>query len=137
MKRSKSLTSPLPHHSAISSFPALRGYFSSLAALRASNLKWTNFHNGLFLDYFAPPSALRSHLGPLVMMLDLPHRAAALPGDGDTPVVFTYSFDAARYIVRALEMPEWGEDTYIVGDKATMNEFVGLVRDVLGALSCW
>ena len=87
--------------------------------------------NGIFLDYFAPQS-LKSHLAPNTSAIDIPNRAAAIPGDGNVPVTFTYTYDVAQYVVQALSMERWEKETRVVGDTVTWNEFVAVAEQILG-----
>ncbi|KAL0937796.1 NmrA-like family protein [Colletotrichum truncatum] len=115
--------------------PPLEHYFTSLAALSSTtSLEWAVVLNGTFLEYFAPP-ALKSHHPPhSVIVLDMEHNAAAIPGDGNTPVTFTYTFDVARFVVAALDLDRWPEthELRIVGDELTFNEFVRLAEEIKG-----
>ncbi|KAK7729424.1 hypothetical protein SLS57_001909 [Botryosphaeria dothidea] len=109
----------------------LHDYFHAIDVLRASGLQWTVFLNGIFLDYFAWPH-LRSHLKPNVFAIDVAHRAAAIPGAGDVPVTFTYTFDVARYVVAALDLAAWPEESCVAGDTLTWNEFLALAEEARG-----
>lgn len=111
----------------------LHDYFHAIDVLRASGLQWTVFLNGIFLDYFAWPH-LRSHLKPNVFAIDVAHRAAAIPGAGDVPVTFTYTFDVARYVVAALDLAAWPEESCVAGDTLTWNEFLALAEEARGEL---
>ncbi|KAK1655842.1 hypothetical protein BDP81DRAFT_305723 [Colletotrichum phormii] len=106
--------------------PPLEHYFTSL--------EYAAVHNGTFLEYFAP-ATLQSHHPHSTLVLDIAHAAAAIPGDGNTPVTFTYTFDVARYVVAALDLPTWPADheLRIVGDELTFNEFVTLAEETKGA----
>ncbi|OOF98860.1 hypothetical protein ASPCADRAFT_394218 [Aspergillus carbonarius ITEM 5010] len=121
---------PYPKES-LKVLPQLKDYFKAIEVLRASRLEWTIFVNGIFLDYFGSP-ALRSYLKPNVFVLDLANHVAAIPGDGNVPVTFTYTFDLARFMVAALDLPGWPEESRVVGDELTWNEFVDLAESVLG-----
>ncbi|RAK96090.1 NAD(P)-binding protein [Aspergillus ibericus CBS 121593] len=121
---------PYPEQS-LKVLPQLKDYFKAIEILRASRLQWTIFVNGIFLDYFGPPT-LRSYLKPNVFVVDLESRVAAIPGDGNVPVTFTYTFDLARFVVAALDLPEWPEESRVVGDELTWNEFVGPAESILG-----
>lgn len=111
--------------------PTLNDYFGAIDALRASGLEWTVFLNGIFLDYFAHPHA-RSHLKPLCFAIDMASCKAAIPGDGEQKVTFTYTFDVARFVVAALDLEAWDEESCIAGDTVTWNEFVMMVEEVRG-----
>ncbi|OHW97590.1 NADB-Rossmann family domain-containing protein [Colletotrichum incanum] len=103
--------------------PPLEHYLASLALLSTTTLEWAVVPNGTFLEYFAPTIAL-----------DIAHSAAAIPGDGDAPVSFTYTFDVARYVVAALDLASWpaSNELRVVGDELTFNEFVKLAEEVRG-----
>ena len=111
--------------------PPLKDYFKAIEVLKQSNLQWTVFLNGIFLDYFGPPG-MKSYLKPNVFVIDLANRVAAIPGDGNTPVTWTYSFDLARFVVAALDLEEWPEESRVVGDEVTWNEFVALAEEITG-----
>ena len=49
--------------------------------LRTTDLQWTVFINGIFLDYFGMPH-IKSYLKPNVFVIDVENKAAAIPGDG-------------------------------------------------------
>ncbi|KAK8038938.1 hypothetical protein PG993_007349 [Apiospora rasikravindrae] len=117
---------------ACSYFYLAPGKLSVLAALDATSLEWTAVHTGLFMDYWLMPK-IKSYMPPLTFAIDIPHRAAAIPGSGNVPVVFTYSFDVARYVVRLVGLPNWGRDSFVVGDKVTWNEFLGFAEEATGA----
>ncbi|KAB2574023.1 uncharacterized protein LTHEOB_12152 [Lasiodiplodia theobromae] len=117
--------------SACAMLPTLNDYFGAIDALRASGLEWTVFLNGLFLDYFSHPHA-RSYLKPLCFAIDLASCKAAIPGDGEQKVTFTYTFDVARFVVAALDLEVWEEESCIAGDTVTWNEFVRMAEEVRG-----
>jgi nucleoside-diphosphate-sugar epimerase len=116
---------------ALAVLPQLKDYFAAIETLKASDLEWTTFHNGIFLDYFGGPG-MKSYLKPNVFAIDFANRVAAIPGTGDVPVTFTYTFDLARFVVAALDLEEWNEESRVVGDEVTWNEFVGLAEEVTG-----
>lgn len=110
--------------------PPLKDYFACLDMLKRTDLEWTEIHNGIFLDYFAMSRGLKSNLAPNVIAVDIEHNKAALPGDGNMPVAFTYSYDMARFVIASLDLPKWPTVSRIVGDKVTWNEFVALAEEV-------
>jgi nucleoside-diphosphate-sugar epimerase len=75
---------------------------------------------------------MKSYLKPNVFAIDIASRVAAIPGTGDVPVTFTYTFDLARFVVAALDLEQWSEESRVVGDEVTWNEFVGLAEEVTG-----
>jgi nucleoside-diphosphate-sugar epimerase len=122
---------PYPR-SAIDILPPLEHYFDAITVLRTSGLIWAEVHNGIFLDYFGMPK-VKTHLSPNVIAIDLAHNMAAIPGDGNIPVTFTYTFDLARFLVAALDLETWPETMKVVGDTVTWNEFVKLAEEAKGA----
>ncbi|KAL1638581.1 hypothetical protein SLS58_008794 [Diplodia intermedia] len=112
--------------------PHLKFRLDALAELRKTGLEWTRFQNGFFLDYFALPH-IKSYQIPIAPVLDVANKVAAIPGDGNTPVAFTYTFDVAKFVVAALDLPKWDSEYLIVGDKLTWNEFLKLAEEVRGS----
>ncbi|KAH7144174.1 nmrA-like family protein [Dactylonectria estremocensis] len=111
--------------------PPLQSYFDSLDALEKTSLEWAVVNNGTFLDYYAPPT-LKSHYKHGTVVLDIPNAAAGIPGTGDEPQTFTYTFDVARFTIAALDLPSWPRQLRIVGDTLTYNEFVKLAEAARG-----
>ncbi|KAH6678237.1 nmrA-like family protein [Halenospora varia] len=109
--------------------PPLKHYFDSLDFLKKSGLEWTVFYNGIFLDYFAMPY-IKTYLKPNTLVIDIVNKTAGIPGTGNELVTLTYTFDLARFIVAALDLPTWPEELRVVGDRITMNEFVRLAEEV-------
>ena len=118
---------------ATSILPPLQHHFECLDLLSTTNLEWTLFINGIFLDYYALPH-IKSHLSPNTIAIDITHRKAALPGSGEVPVTFTYTYDLARFVVAALDLPEgtWERESRVVGDTVTWKQFVALAEEILG-----
>ncbi|KAL2825263.1 hypothetical protein BJY01DRAFT_256292 [Aspergillus pseudoustus] len=112
--------------------PQLNDYFAAIETLKASDLEWTIFHNGIFLDYFGGPG-MKSYLKPNVFAIDIANKVAAIPGTGDVPVTFTYTFDLAQFVVASLDLDLWEEESRVVGDEVTWNQFVRLAEEVAGS----
>lgn len=66
------------------------------------------------------------------MVVDLAGNKAAIPGSGNTPVVFTHTRDVAAATVKLVELPRWKVDNYIIGDKLSFNELVDKVQNIKG-----
>ncbi|EHA18950.1 hypothetical protein ASPNIDRAFT_54129 [Aspergillus niger ATCC 1015] len=96
-------------------------------ALANSNLEWAPVYNGTFLEYIAPPT-LKSYHPHSVLVLDVENNITAIPGSGNTPVTFTYTFDIARFVVAALNLEKWPRELRIVGDELTFNELLKLAE---------
>ncbi|GME52454.1 unnamed protein product [Neofusicoccum parvum] len=112
--------------------PMFKGYFAAVAELKKTDLQWTVIANGIFLDYFAI-SRIKSYLKPFPMVIDIENRMAAIPGDGNIPISFTYSFDMAKFVVASLDLDEWPEESRMAGDTLTWNEFVQLAESATGS----
>ncbi|KAF2676637.1 NAD(P)-binding protein [Lentithecium fluviatile CBS 122367] len=114
----------------VNELPILADYFSAIEELEKSGMQWTVFLNGCFLDYWAMPH-IKSHLRPAPFAIDIAHREAAIPGDGNSRISFTYSFDVARFVVASLDLERWPAESRIAGDILTWNEFVRLAEKTL------
>lgn len=99
--------------------------------LRDSGLEWTRFFNGFFLDYYGLPH-VESHMDSTTFIVDIPNKVAAIPGTGNDLMTWTYTRDVASFVVAALDIPHWDEETYCYGDKMTWNEFVQLAEEMTG-----
>ncbi|RGP77128.1 nmra-like family [Fusarium longipes] len=103
----------------------------SIDELRKSDLEWTQINNGFFLDYYGPPS-LKSYMRRVAWSIDMVNKKAGIPGTGDEPMTFTYTFDVARFVVAALDLPSWEEVMYCYGEKTTWNEFLMQAEEARG-----
>ncbi|KAK5651245.1 hypothetical protein OQA88_12653 [Cercophora sp. LCS_1] len=100
---------------------------------KTTSLEYTSFHNGYFMDYwgFQGVSSYLSRV-PLVFWVDIANNKAAIPGSGNTPIVFTHTTDVAKFVAASLDLPKWENETFIRGDTVTWNEFVKLAEEVKG-----
>ncbi|KAL6832780.1 hypothetical protein V8C40DRAFT_145132 [Trichoderma camerunense] len=106
---------------------------ASIEQLRESNLEWTRFYNGYFLDYYGMPY-IETHISELISFIfDIPNKAAVIPGTGNDLVSFTYTRDVANFVVKALTLPKWEEEMFCYGDKVTLNQFLGLLEEATGS----
>lgn len=74
--------------------------------------------------------------GSLTLAIDIANKKAAIPGSGDVPVVFTYSFDVGRFVAALLPAAQpssWDEESYMIGDKRTLKEVLAIAEDVMGS----
>jgi nucleoside-diphosphate-sugar epimerase len=101
--------------------------------LRKTELEWTRFDNGFFLDYYGPPS-LKSYMTPVTFVVDVVNKKASIPGTGNEPMTFTYTFDVAKFVVAVLDLPRWDEVTYCYGEKTTWNKFVKQAEETTGEI---
>jgi hypothetical protein len=103
----------------------------SVEVLNKTNLEWTQFHNGLFLDYYGMPH-IESYLDPLVVFVDIAHRTAAIPGSGDELINLTYTKDLAKFVVAALSLEKWDKVLYVYSDQTSINQIVQLAEETTG-----
>lgn len=111
--------------------PSVRMKLAAAAELRKSDLEHTIFYPGFLLDYYTGPS-IKSYMSPLVVVIDMEKNVAAIPGSGDTPVVFTHSLDIGRYVDAALDLEKWDPSYRIIGDRITWNRFVAAAQAAKG-----
>ncbi|KAF4991126.1 hypothetical protein FDECE_14142 [Fusarium decemcellulare] len=112
-------------------FPMAKSRVEARQALEQTSLEYTSVYNGFFMDYWGHPH-IKSHLQPVAFFIDIPHHIANIPGSGDVPIVFTYSFDVARFVAGLLTLGNWNKDSFVIGDKITWNNFVKLAEEIKG-----
>ena len=85
------------------------------------------------MDYWGGPS-IKTNLNSAIIAIDIAANAAGIPGTGDEPVAFAYTYDVVRVVAEVLSMApgSWQDITYIVGDKLTWNEFLALAEEAKG-----
>ncbi|EUC35657.1 hypothetical protein COCCADRAFT_3197 [Bipolaris zeicola 26-R-13] len=115
-----------PEIAAISPLDAAK--LALLHAVEATSLDSTSVINGMFMDYYAPPG-IKTYFPPLAFVLDMANNVAAIPGSGDVPVVFTYTFDVGRMAAALLTLPKWSKFYYIIGDRATWNQVIQMAEE--------
>ncbi|OGM43846.1 hypothetical protein ABOM_007557 [Aspergillus bombycis] len=106
--------------------------FEVIEELRKTSLIYTSIISGWFVDYYGTP-LLQSHAHRFPMFIDIANKQAAIPGSGNEPVAFTRLIDIARYVVRALDLSSWPKESYIIGDRITLREFVQLAEAARGS----
>ncbi|PNP84974.1 hypothetical protein FNYG_01671 [Fusarium nygamai] len=104
----------------------------TLVELRKTNLEWTRFDNGFFLDYYGPLT-LKSYMQRVAWAIDIENKKAGIPGTGNEPMTFTYTFDVAKFVVAALDLPKWEELMYCYGEKTTWNKVLKQAEDAIGS----
>ncbi|KAM0520633.1 hypothetical protein ACHAPE_003030 [Trichoderma viride] len=106
---------------------------ASEAALRSTTLEWTRFSVGFFMDYYGIP-VIKTHLPPMSFVVDMNSKKAAIPGTGNEPIAFTYSYDVAKFVSAYLGASKWEETAYVYGEKTTWNAFIKVAEEVTGTL---
>ncbi|CEL01012.1 hypothetical protein ASPCAL00604 [Aspergillus calidoustus] len=114
-------------------FPPSKGKLAAAAKLRSfKTLEYTLVSNGIFLDYYGIPK-VKSYLNhKLDIAVDVANNVAAIPGNGDMPVVFTHTFDVAKFVAALVGAPDWPERSTVIGDKKSWKEFVAIAEEVKG-----
>ncbi|EXF79384.1 hypothetical protein CFIO01_02119 [Colletotrichum fioriniae PJ7] len=96
-----------------------------------TTLEWSSFTVGYFLDYYGMPH-VKTNLPPFLVAVDVANKIARIPGTGNDVITFTYTYDVANVVAIMLDAAKWQEETIVVGDKATWNEFLQLAEDIRG-----
>ncbi|RKK81739.1 hypothetical protein BFJ71_g15490 [Fusarium oxysporum] len=89
---------------------------------------------GYFVDYWVTPK-VKSYQDPLPLVVGIANNYAAVPGSGDELVAFSHTFDVARFVAALVEAPKWEEESYIIGDKVSWNQFVQYAEEAKGVKS--
>jgi hypothetical protein len=105
----------------------------ALDELKKTDLEYTIFYVSFLLDYYAGPS-IKSYVSPLIVIIDMECNMAVIPGSGNMPIAFTHSLDVGKYVNASLDLKKWDASYWIIGDKATWNEFVKLAETMKGTL---
>ncbi|KAI9663877.1 MAG: hypothetical protein M1821_007367 [Bathelium mastoideum] len=104
---------------------------ATIKTLEKTDLEWTQFQNGYFLDFYGMPY-VESNLRPLTFVLDIANKAASIPGTGNEQMTFTYTKDLAKFVVAALGLPKWTYPMVCYSDKTTWNKTVKLAEEYRG-----
>lgn len=96
-------------------------------------MEWTRFICGHFLIDYAGQPYIKSYMKPdLHFGIDVENNAASIPGTGNDIITFSYTYDLAKFVVAALDLPKWEEETVSWSDKATWNQVVELAEKARG-----
>ncbi|PSN73450.1 NAD(P)-binding protein [Corynespora cassiicola Philippines] len=112
------------------SFPLSAPHIAAQQELAKTSLEWTRIYPGLFLEYYAP--SLPTYIQRNAAMVDVDGGIAAIPGTGNDPIDFTYTFDTGRYIAALLSLPAWEPKYFIAGETKTWNQVVEIAERVKG-----
>ena len=103
----------------------------ALEELAKTSLMHTAVYNGMFMDFYGSP-LLKSNVGSFPMFVDIANNMAAKPGSGDQAVVLTRVLDIARFVVCILDLAVWPNESYIIGDRVTLHDFVNMAEEARG-----
>lgn len=95
------------------------------------DLETTRIINGQFMDYWGIPG-VKSHFGPFPIAIDIANDTAAIPGDGNTPVIMTHTSDVGKYVAASLDLEKWEPIHSIAGDKVSLNELLSYAEEAKG-----
>lgn len=84
------------------------------------------------MDYWFSPQILSAFDFNVPSWIDLDNDFAAIPANGDTPLVLTHSTDIGRFVVQLLSLTQWEKRYFLIGDRLTLNEFLRIVEEVKG-----
>jgi hypothetical protein len=100
--------------------------------LRQTDLEWTRFYVGFFLDYLGMPH-IETHLAePVTFAIDIPNKTAAIPGTGNDVLSLITTRDIATFVVKSLDLPEWEEESCCYGERVTWNQVLKLAEEATG-----
>ncbi|KAM0330566.1 hypothetical protein ACHAQA_003513 [Verticillium albo-atrum] len=112
----------------VSMLPHGYQHTAAYAELEKTQLEWTAFNIGWFLEYFGMPH-VKTYIQQTTFVVDMANKTAAIPGTGKELMTFTYSLDVAKFVVAALDLPKWERDTIVIGDKMSWDDFVELAEE--------
>lgn len=113
-------------------YPEKRFHMEARAELaKTSTLEYSFIYPGMLMDYFGMPG-VASALRPLCFFIDPLKGVAVLPGDGEAKMSMTFTTDAARYVVLALDLEKWERIMIMDVSTVTLNKLVALVEVSMG-----
>ncbi|KAI4131948.1 MAG: hypothetical protein LQ347_002754 [Umbilicaria vellea] len=94
----------------------------------STDIEWTLFNNGWFMDYFLPKDKTYMRPVPDEFPVDPNAWQACIKGTGDEPQSWTCCRDVGKAVVMLLHAPEWERTTYVVGQWGTFNEAIKIME---------
>ncbi|KAM6534220.1 hypothetical protein FALCPG4_007152 [Fusarium falciforme] len=113
--------------------PGLEGYkgntykIEAFKKLQSTSMESTRFIIGFLMDYYGAPAELPPVLY-LAVVLDIENNKAALPVTGDDKVTLTHSETIGKFVAASLDLKEWPEKSWVIGDTLTWREALGFVE---------
>jgi len=102
------------------------------AAVVKSGLEYTQFQNGIFMDYFICGAKGVGYLYPFKFVIDVENCTATIPGDGSAEVAFTSLDDIATFVAASLDLPQWPKQLNMVGEKLSYSQVLAIAEKVRG-----
>jgi nucleoside-diphosphate-sugar epimerase len=84
-----------------------------------TELEYTLFNLGWFMDYFSP--ANKSYMKRLPTVWPLDENGLRICGTGNEPVTFTSARNVAQAMVQLVNVFKWEKYTYVAGETTTWN----------------
>ncbi|KAH7110618.1 hypothetical protein B0J11DRAFT_620116 [Dendryphion nanum] len=112
-------------------FPIAAFKSAAVAELDKTDLEYTLFSNGYFMDYLGIPK-FKSYLTPVLVGLDIQNKFAGIPGSGNTPVIFTSTKDVGKFVVASVGLEKWNRKSMAVGDRKSWNEILAIAEKITG-----
>ncbi|KAJ5765941.1 hypothetical protein N7520_005500 [Penicillium odoratum] len=111
--------------------PTTQWWLDAVECLKKTNLQYTRFATGFFMDYWGMPY-IKTNLAPFTFGIDVLNYQASIPGDGNCLLSLTYSVDLARFVVKTLDLDEWPEYSIGVGEDISFNSMLKLAEEIRG-----
>jgi uncharacterized protein YbjT (DUF2867 family) len=107
-----------------------------LEALKRTGMEYTQFHNGIFMNYFCSGSPNQaeglSGLNPMSALLDVANGKATIPGDGKVNFTTTDVRDVGRFVAASLDLEKWEPEFGMSGSTLTYDQLVEVAEKVTG-----
>jgi uncharacterized protein YbjT (DUF2867 family) len=102
-------------------------------ALRQTELEWTVFECGLFMNYLAAGTKGVGYLAPAKFGIDVENGRAEIPGDGESRLTLTRAQDVGAFVTASLDLEQWSELSGMEGETLTLNALIKVAEEVRGA----
>ncbi|KIM97122.1 hypothetical protein OIDMADRAFT_147692 [Oidiodendron maius Zn] len=102
--------------------------------LEKCSLEWAAVDCGVFMNYYATPTAGIGYLRPLKFWVDVENCIAIdIPGTGNEPVTFIRCEDAAKQVITAIDLKQWPKKAIKMhGDCLSFNKLVDIAQNIRG-----
>lgn len=125
-----------------------RGKAASLARLqhyRKYGMEYTVFVCGIFYEHFAPGGLASLQLGRGTningegkYLMDIRNKKAHIPSYNNTGqqvhICMTSAEDVAKFVVAALDLPQWPTELRMQGDRMSVSQIIGVAETMCGML---
>lgn len=87
-----------------------------------SEIKYTFFNNGWFMDYFIDGNKSYMKRLPGIWPLDIENSEIIIPGSGNENITFTSARDVGKALSKLIDFDDWDEYIYVSGETTTWNK---------------